>query len=444
MAEIIVEAALNSPDGSEGFFFLADHYVVYDWVTDRVKNGVHPTSSWGFPAGFSPVGPGAGLDAALTGKPPHAGKLYFFRGSEYTRVNWNPRVMETPTPPALSLWALAGKLSAGVDAALNGRFSREGKAYFFKDSKYARYTWSAEQGDTTAPNGQPYPRPISEMMSGMGDFANGVDGAIDGGTGYEEYGYLFRKDRYLRINWNAGPNPAVSGSDDIQPKWPGLVELLFAGKAKAQALQWIGAAAPRLSAYAAFLTGGPVPADQALIEAALSAHFRISPNAPAASKVGPVGQILTGYASVVSTLATSPTIFRFRTDAEAAADGQSGVRAYTTLNANMNFTRLFAQVRKFPRAAIVLHEAVHVFDAQSHSVNATNQLTVDIPEWYVTQAAAPGLGLPPQADNSGLATRYDLLPTADAVHNPSSYSAFAQHIANNADTRYGALVSGPE
>jgi hypothetical protein len=282
------------------------------------------------------------------------------------------------------------------------------------------------------------------MMTGMGDFSNGVDAAADGGTGFERYGYLYRQDRYLRIDWNAGPNPTVDGINQLRPKWPGLVELLLAGKAKAQALAWVNTAVPRLTAYAAFLTGGPAPPDQALIEAALFAHFHIAPASPVAAKVGPVGQIMTGYANVVSTLATSPSVFRFRNATEAAADGMAGIRAYTFFHGTMNFTTLFAEIHKFARAAIVLHESVHVFDAQSGNRNAGGQLTIDIPEWYVTPAAAPGLGLPPQPDNPTLAIRYDLMSTADALHNPSSYAAFAQHIANGADTRFGDLNPGPE
>ncbi len=444
MAETFVEAAITAPGGAEGFFFLADHFVSYDWVADRVKDGVRPTTEWGFPLGFAPDGPGQGLDTALTGKTPHADKAYFFHGSQYARVNWSPRTMETPVPPALSLWVLPGTFSTGVDACLNGRFSREGKAYFFKANQYTRYDWAAERGDTIAPNGLAYPRPINEMMTGMGDFANGVDAATDGGTGFDRFGYLFRHDRYLRIDWNAGPDPKVDGTDQLQGKWPGLVELLLAGKGKAQALVWVNAAVSRLSAYAGFLVGGPAPSDLTLIEAALSAHFHITPGTPAVTKISPVSQIITSYGSVVATLATSPTIVRFRTDAEAAADLMPGFPAYTGFHGFMNFTTSFATSRKFARAAIVLHESVHVFDAQSGTRNAANQLTIDIPEWYVTPAAAPALGLPPQPNNPLLADRYDLLSTADALHNPSSYAAFAQHIANGADTRFGALNPGPE
>lgn len=35
------------------------------------------------------------------------------------------------------------------------------------------------------------------------------------------------------------------------------------------------------------------------------------------------------------------------------------------------------------------------------------------------------------------ATRYDLMNTANSLHNPSGFAAFAQHIFNRADTRFG-------
>jgi hypothetical protein len=83
------------------------------------------------------------------------------------------------------------------------------------------------------------------------------------------------------------------------------------------------------------------------------------------------------------------------------------------------------------RAASVLHESVHVIDKLGGS-SATH-----IPEWYVTDAAADALGLPHQPDNPDLDTRYDHMTKRNALHNPSSYAAFAQHVAIGTDTRFG-------
>ena len=78
MAEQIVDAAVS--DGvSTASFFLGDQHVVYDYVKDRVVDGVHPISSFppgaasGFSAPFAPPGPVTRIDAALRGKGPYSG-----------------------------------------------------------------------------------------------------------------------------------------------------------------------------------------------------------------------------------------------------------------------------------------------------------------------------------------------------------------------------------
>jgi hypothetical protein len=243
-----------------------------------------------------------------------------------------------------------------------------------------------------------YPRPISNMVGMPADFASGVSAAVDGDGRFVQFGYLFREDHYLRFQWvPAGSGqPHVDGtSTRIHKTWPGLVELLLAGKAKAKALVWIRAAQAALAAAAG---GGFTP----LVNAALSTHFHISPGLSLA------------------------------------------VPAYTFLGRNMNFTEHFAERRRMARAAIVLHEAVHFTDATSGTRTATGALAIDIPEWYVSDAQANALGLPVQPNRDDLAVRYDAMNTTQAVHNPSAYAAFAQHIAIGSDTRFGDANQGPE
>jgi len=83
------------------------------------------------------------------------------------------------------------------------------------------------------------------------------------------------------------------------------------------------------------------------------------------------------------------------------------------------------------RAVSVLHESVHVID------NLSGSSATHIPEWYVTDETAHALGLPKVPDIPGLDTRYDLMTTSNALHNESSYAAFAQHVAIGTDTRFG-------
>ena len=45
MEEVLIDAALGGADGSGiAFFFLADHFVAYDWDADRIRDGVRVLS----------------------------------------------------------------------------------------------------------------------------------------------------------------------------------------------------------------------------------------------------------------------------------------------------------------------------------------------------------------------------------------------------------------
>jgi hypothetical protein len=63
----------------------------------------------------------------------------------------------------------------------------------------------------------------------------------------------------------------------------------------------------------------------------------------------------------------------------------------------------------------------------------------------VTAGSAAALGLPfqPEIKVEEIAVRYDAMPLDMAIHNPSSYAAFAQHARYRADTRYGELRQEP-
>lgn len=54
------------------------------------------------------------------------------------------------------------------------------------------------------------------------------------------------------------------------------------------------------------------------------------------------------------------------------------------------------------------------------------------------------LSLLSQTDNTQLSQRYDLMTTADALHNLSTYAAFTQHVEIGSDTRFDALRQGSE
>jgi hypothetical protein len=215
--------------------------------------------------------------------------------------------------------------------------------------------------------------------------------------------------------------------------------MLLAAKAKSAALLWLGSTRPQLDAFFVTLTtGAPYGFNLALMNSALATHFHIDPAQVAATKAIMINHIRTTFAAIEATLRDSATTFKFRTDAEAALDGNPSVdAAYTwpfpppTPAPRINITRTFPTRPELNRISSILHEAVHVNDAGS----ATPQ--THISEWYVTDPVAAAFGWSPIAPMpvTTFATRYDLMVTADAIHNPASYATFARHIFGNADTR---------
>ena len=435
--ESYIDTAINAGNSSEAYFFLADHFVSYSWVTDKVINGVHPMSEWLLPPSIAIPGPSGGIDAALNGQRSYLGKAYFFKGPAYARVNINPRAIETSSGTLADNWKFPAGFASGINAAFNGKFSRDGRAYFFKQDRYLRYSWgdASGRGEGIDPE---YPRPIGKMLRMPADFAGGIEAAVDGDAAFAQYGYLFKKDRYIRFNWNpSGGEPFVDGAaQPIHDKWEGLVELLLAGKAKSQGLAWLKQARTMLREYADFLGRNALYPYKAIMDAALFAHFRVivTPSS-SPSMIAKIQQIASVYDSIETKLAQSSTIFVYKSPSQSAIEGMSGNPAYGVFNGNISFTSDFVSQGPLGRAAMVLHESIHTFDSQG------GLSTTHIPEWYVTDAEADRLGLDKTLTSPNrpqFATRYNLMSTADALHDPSSYAAFAQHVFYGSDTRYGA------
>ena len=431
MAEIFIEAAFNSGDGSNvAHFFLGNHFVSYDWNTDRIKDGVHHVSEWGFPASFVPTNLNGPLSAAIKGKGQFSSKVYFFKGQFYSRFNMTDKIMETSVPSPLSAWNFPENFTGTPEAAFNGNFSRDKKAYFFIGSQYIRYDWTQDQVDVG------FPKPISNMMGIPTDFASGLDGAVDGDGPFSDFGYLFKNNRYLRFNWNrSGGEPFGDGSSSlINENWKGLIELLLVGKAISEATIWIEKTVFQLTTYAAALSTGMFFGDKELTESALSAHFHINPALSLIEKSGLITTIISIYANILATFQRSATVFRFRTNPEAIADLVPKINAaYTFFNSTVNFTQNYFVEGPHSRTAILIHETVHFID------NVSGNKNNHIPEWYVTDANALTLGLSTQPENTEeFGSRYDLMNTENAMHNPCSFAALAQHIFFGNDTRFGA------
>lgn len=185
---------------------------------------------------------------------------------------------------------------------------------------------------------------------------------------------------------------------------------------KPQSVAWAMAAQAMLAFYEVLkLKQTPDPLDdRALIESALNTHFHLN-KLPALESLF-LSSIKFNYTRVLAALASSAAIFRSRNNAEAVSDGGFDKKtgavypAYTFFNQSVNFTESFPKFGPLCRAAMVLHEPVHYVDALANNNN----------DFYEH------------------GEQYAHLTPQQAIHNPSSYVAFAQHVFYRKDVRYGA------
>ncbi|WP_299715301.1 hemopexin repeat-containing protein [uncultured Tenacibaculum sp.] len=168
-------------------------------------------SNWpGFPNNF-----GQNLDAALWAH--KNGKAYIFQGSQYVRVNpSNNWEVDSGYPrPIAGNWpGFPASFTNGVDAAVSNTVNN--KIYFFKGSEYIRVNpnngWKVDAG---------YPKPILGNWPGFpANFTNGVDGAIWSGTNNKIY--FFKDDEYIRVDPNNRWKVDAGYPKPISGNWPGV------------------------------------------------------------------------------------------------------------------------------------------------------------------------------------------------------------------------------
>lgn len=451
----ILQSALNGRLGSgNAFFFSGDHFITFDWnrptsaagssFSGRAVGGPWPiANAWSLTLDMQLAGFASSFDACLAsppaGTPDYAvGQMYMFKNGSYARYAYDDPPVRLPgSAGTVASWKLGATFDAGVHGAMNGKVSRLGFAYFFKGSSYSRYTWAAEQADAD------YPKPISGLVGMPPEFWNGVDAAIDGDAGFADFGYLFAGDRYCRFNWNQvavdnGPLP-------VWQNWPGVLELLLAAQAKAVALMWLTDTAAQLAAYVGQLTTGiPSPFNTVVMEAALATHFHIPASMPAAERLANIGRIATRLGELIASLTALHDHITFHDDGEVKAhnpsyveaDGSPKYRAYTPHNGPIYLTSRFFRMcpDEFIAAAVLIHEAIHMLDAGADVFH-------DSPEWYLT--GQPLLQWPRPDGTLQAVPYYDQLTVADALHNPSSFNAFAQHVHFTNDRRLGVEVLRP-
>lgn len=207
---------------------------------------------------------------------------------------------------------------------------------------------------------------------------------------------------------------------------PPLTMSALGERDKTTSLQWAMAAVARLNEAKGFIVSPPagplpgvpptMPAKIGLTFDALEVHFHVSTSTiPLADYITKLIEI---YQKDINLLNASGSFF---VDDTTSAEAAKGTPAHVPFGSGkVNFTPAFQErdpVAKTGfgpkcRAAMVLHEPVHVVDHPDASL-AANHI-------------------------SELAANYATQPAANQLHNAHSYAAFAQHVFFGSDTRFGA------
>jgi hypothetical protein len=251
-----IDAALMRSNGKI-YLFRGSEYVRYSSVSSGIDAG-YPrpiAGNWGgLPASFT-----SGIDAAFQRE--SNGKIYFFKGSEYARIDAATSAMDAGYPkPIVGNWpGLPSSFTTGIDAALQRKDND--KIYFFKGDEYVRFSAVPDGVDAG------YPKPLDPNWGGLpDDFQQGIDAALWRDS--NDSVYLFKGKNYVRFT------DVASGVDSGYPAPIGLsrgeAELLW----RDPAMSTLGhdAGAPGLdafvanletsygadAAYAAFFTRWPV------------------------------------------------------------------------------------------------------------------------------------------------------------------------------------------
>ena len=156
-----------------------------------------------------------GPDAALMNM--SSNKVYFFKGSDYYRINpangWQPDP-GYPKPISGNWPGLDASFTSNLDAAI--WTETNDKVYLFKGSQYVRIDpsngWQMDAG---------YPKPISGNWTGFPtEFANGVDAALWSKTNGRIY--FFKGTQYIKVNPSAGWAVEAGYPKAIADNWPGI------------------------------------------------------------------------------------------------------------------------------------------------------------------------------------------------------------------------------
>ncbi len=185
----VKRAAVAAPN-NKVYFFSGSQYFRCDAATIVVDGGYPKSIATYWPGLDGFAGGAADFDAALEGS---NGKLYFFKGDQYLRYDWNAQKADAGFPkPIATSWPGLGLFKGGakdLEAAVNWG---NGKSYFFKGDEYIRYDMVADKADAG------YPRRISDSVWGeLGAWPIGIDAAVSWPSDANR-AYFFKQGRYIR------------------------------------------------------------------------------------------------------------------------------------------------------------------------------------------------------------------------------------------------------
>jgi len=185
-----IDGGLHSFKNNKLYMFSEKYYVRYSPGFSLDADYPKPIEgNWpGFPEDFAD-----GIDAVVWSEKNQ--RIYFFKGSQYIRVNPNNGWAVEPGYPKLIAGNWPGfpvNFTSGIDAALGSKPNQ--KLYFFKGNQYIRVDpnngWNVDPG---------YPKVITGNWPGFpSDFADSVDAAQ--WSEFNERIYFFKGTRYIRVN----------------------------------------------------------------------------------------------------------------------------------------------------------------------------------------------------------------------------------------------------
>src|SRR5262249_11023673 len=171
--------------GTKVYFFSDTSYSRFDRAEDCIDDGYPLSVADNWP-GFAQIGFDTNLDTALNWG---NGKVFFFKGNKYARYDIAGDKVDDGYPLSIAdNWP--GMRDAGFADSIDADvFLGNGKVFFFKGDKYLRYDVAADKVDSG------YPLAIADNWPGMKEagFADSIDTAVNWGNGKV---FFFKGNKY--------------------------------------------------------------------------------------------------------------------------------------------------------------------------------------------------------------------------------------------------------